>query len=363
MDAKESDLALQSPHVNTSPGDEYSDEDRAFQGIPGIERADNGRLWAVWYGGGTGETGENYVMLSTSGDDGRTWSGLKMVIDPPDPVRAFDPCLWLDPTGNLELFWAQSYEHFDGRAGVWNMKTSNPGNERPKWSAPERICNGIMMNKPTVLNDGEWMLPVTVWNRSKREDVPAREKRPNVLASEDQGQSYSLRGGPLMPGKKFSEHMIVENNDGKLWMLIRIEEGISQSYSEDKGYSWTVPKLWEILHPTARFFIRRMDSGNLLLVKHGPLFEKTGRSDLTAYLSKDDGQTWEGGLLIDEREGVSYPDGVQAPDGTIYIIYDFERTGAKQILMATFREEDVEQGDWISETSRSRLLVNQGTGN
>ena len=69
--------------------------------------------------------------------------------------------------------------------------------------------------------------------------------------------------------------------------------------------------------PHARFFIRRLASGKLLLVKHDPPDGKT-RSHLTAYLSDDDGATWEGGLMIDERPGVSYPDGVQAPDGTLY---------------------------------------------
>lgn len=45
--------------------------------------------------------------------------------------------------------------------------------------------------------------------------------------------------------------------------------------------------------------------------KHGPLDTRTSRSHLTAYLSKDDGTTWTGGLMLDERRGVSYPDGQQ----------------------------------------------------
>ena len=75
--------ALQSPSINTQPGPEYADGTRAFQGIPGIQRAANGRLWALWYAGGQGEGGANYVLLVGSGDDGRTWSGPRLVIDPP----------------------------------------------------------------------------------------------------------------------------------------------------------------------------------------------------------------------------------------------------------------------------------------
>jgi len=82
-------------------------------------------------------------------------------------------------------------------------------------------------------------------------------------------------------------------------------------------------------------------SGNLLLVKHGPLDERTRRERLTAYASDDDGKTWHGGLMLDEREKVTYPDGVQAPDGTIYIIYDYNRTPDGGVLMATFGEKDI----------------------
>ena len=48
------------------------------------------------------------------------------------------------------------------------------------------------------------------------------------------------------------------------------------------------------------------------------------RSHMTAFVSDDDGATWKGGLLLDERES-SYPDGIQAEDGTLFIIDDHQR--------------------------------------
>src|SRR6476661_1183783 len=84
------DPALQPPRIVTSPGPEYSDAVRKFQGIPGIERAGNGRLWAVWYSGDTREGPQNYVVLATRDPASSTWSGPRVVIDPPGFVRAFD---------------------------------------------------------------------------------------------------------------------------------------------------------------------------------------------------------------------------------------------------------------------------------
>ncbi|HSJ01827.1 MAG: exo-alpha-sialidase, partial [Verrucomicrobium sp.] len=148
--------------LNLAPGPEYADSTRIFQGIPGMERASNGRLWALWYAGGLKEPGEgagNYVVLVTSGDDGKTWSPPKLVIDPPGDVRAYDPALWQDPKGRLWLFWAQSSHWWDGRSGTWAAVCENPGDEAAHWTTPSRICNGIMMNKPTVLENGHWLLP------------------------------------------------------------------------------------------------------------------------------------------------------------------------------------------------------------
>ena len=97
-------------------------------------------------------------------------------------------------------------------------------------------------------------------------------------------------------------------------------------------------------------------------MKHGPLAERTGRSQLTAYVSQDEGATWEGGLLLDERNGVSYPDGQQTPDGLIRIVYDRDRTGAREILMATFREEDVVAGEATSGAVTLRQVVSKAGG-
>ena len=362
----QTDPAFVAPPINTSPGKEYADDTRMFQGIPGLSRAANGRLWALWYAGGTGEGELNYVVLVTSGDDGKTWSGPKLVIDPPGPVRAYDPAIWHDPSGRMWVFWAQSYRWWDGRSGVWAVTTDDSDQENPKWTEPRRLCNGIMMNKPTVLSNGDWLLPVAIWKQPAKESIEHRfdlpeERGGNIFISKDQGKTFQLLGQTDVPERTFDEHMIVERKDNSLWTLVRTRYGIGESISTDGGKTWSKGKASDIPHVNARFFIRRLKSGNLLMVRHNPA-DKKSRRDLTAFLSQDDGKTWQGGLLLDERSGVSYPDGVQSDDGTIYIIYDFARTRDKKILMATFTEEDVLAGKPVSDKARLRVLVNQATG-
>jgi len=351
-----SDISLAPPAIVVQPGEAYAARNRLWQGIPGIERAANGRLWVLWYSGGKGEGNDNYVVLVTSGDDGRTWSEPKLAIDIPGPVRAFDPCVWHDPTGRLWLCWAQSNTLYDGRAGTWAITTTDSSNENPTWSKPRRIAHGIMMNKPTALSTGDWAFPIAVWNRKPFRDDLAGERFSNLYVTADQGKTFRFVRGPDVPNRAFDEHMLVEKKDGSWWVLVRTSYGIGQSFSKDHGQTWSPGEDSGIKGPNSRFFIRRLTSGKLLLVNHRNF---TGRSHLTASLSDDDGKTWHGHLLLDERPSVSYPDGVQAADGRIYIVYDRERGKAKEILMAVFMEEDVAKGTCVSDKARLKVLVSK----
>jgi predicted neuraminidase len=371
------DPAMEPPRINVAPGREYSDAYRRFQGIPCIERAKNGRLWAAWYSGDIREGPRNYVVLTTSGDDGKTWSGPRMVIDPDGFVRAFDACLWMDPQQRLWLFWGQAAGHWDGRAGIWASMTTDPSSSQPSWSAPRRIADGILMNKPIVRTNGDWLLPVTLWTRepnlpfiNERDRLnlspeglrslihdPPHARGSHTLVSTDRGKTFrALPIAPFPPEDGPTENMLIERRDNSLWMLARTRYGIGESESNDGGQTWSPARPSNIQHPPTRFFITRLRSGKLLLVKHAPPNGKA-RSHLTAMLSADDGRTWTGSLLLDERMNVSYPDGVQGPDGRIFVIYDRERFSEREILMSVFREEDIVAGK-----GASRLTVNKAGG-
>ena len=351
--------SLQTPQHLGPPRAEHAVTNRAFTGIPSMAVAPKGRLWATWYAGVTpGEDVNNYVVLSTSADDGATWTEV-LTVDPDagDPVRSFDPELWMSPDGRLFFFWAQMDKgRRDAELGVWYIETSEPDAVQPTWSQPRRIGDGVMMCKPLALSSGEWGLPISRW---REHDGSAQ-----LIVSTDAGKTWARRGGCNVPlaDRQFDEHMFVERKDGSLWLLARTKYGIGESVSTDGGKTWPELKPSGILHTPSRFFIRRLASGNLLLVKHGPLDTPTSRSHLTAYISKDEGHTWAGGLMLDARLGVSYPDGQQTPAGLIRIIYDYSRVADRDILMATFREEDVSAGKDVSGAVKLRQLVSKATG-
>jgi sialidase-1 len=365
-------LAMKPTSVNPRVPLSYYPEVDDYAMSAGMDMTPGGRLWLAWFGHQDGS--QTVLLLAWSDDEGRTFSRPRFIVDPgflPGGLHlsAVVADIWTAPDGRLFLFFTQSIGHFDGRAGVWQSVCDNPDSESPTWSTPERIWHGAALNKPTVLANGTWLLPVALWPRRyfRLEEPSGRgldvsefkarntlfadldERRgSNILASTDGGGSWQLRGHVRNPfGPTFDEPAILERKDGSLLMYIRDTDGMIACESADEGESWSEPVRTPWQTASARFFLRRLSSGNSLLVRNANPQEGLVRSHMTAFLSRDDGATWEGGLLLDERTGVSYPDGIELADGRILVQYDRNRISG-EILMATFTEDDVLAGEDVS---------------
>ncbi|MBI5685865.1 MAG: exo-alpha-sialidase [Verrucomicrobia bacterium] len=352
------DARTEPPVIITKPGPEFQDDARPGAMIIGMDRTPKGRIWGCWTG--TGDKADGYFILATSDDGGAKWSKARLVVGALDPTGkrqrgALVGNLWTDPLGRLWLFFDQAVVGVHGPRADWFIRCDNPDSDAPVWS--KAVCfsdEGCTLNKPTILKNGDWLLPVSKW----------ADKTAWVFASTDQGKSWKPRGSVKFPDWNFDEHMMVELRDGRLWMLARTNGNPYESFSADYGKTWSEPKpAASVKNVNARFFLRRLASGRILLVKNGPPTERIEkRSHMSAYLSDDEGKTWKGGLLLDERSSVSYPDGFQAPDGLIHILYDLNRHSDAEILLAKFREEDVLAGKIVSKDAKLLMLANKATG-
>ena len=352
------------PYYFGPPKARHAATNRQFTGVPSLCVTPKGRLWATWFAGPTpGEDENSYVVLSTSTDSGATWKDVA-VIDPDEdgPKRCFDANLWVTPNGRLQWNWSVRLPGFGGEGGcegnrVFVMYGDDPESESSNWSAPQQVGKGVAMGKSLELSTGEWVMPVSEWFAD-----------PSALmyVSTDGGRTWERRGGATYPAaaRMFDEHQFVECADGAIHSYSRTFPGIGKSVSRDRGRTWSPGTLTWIPQPNSRFFVRRLKSGRLLLVKNGPMkygWTACGRERMMAFLSDDDGKTWSGGLMLDERNDVSYPDGDQAADGTIFIVHDRERTDAREILLSRFTEEDVLAGKPVSAGTQLKMLVSKGT--
>lgn len=333
---------------------EYAENIRQFQGCPTLAITRGGRIFLGWYSGGDIEPHmDNYNLLIYSDDHGKSWSNLVLVIPSSKEhfIHALDIQLWTAPDGKLYVFWVQNnsdykdahkpelkenqpwvirgdYQFPDFLHSEWLSVCDNPDADVLEFSEPRCLDIGFLRCKPTVLSSGRWIN----FNYDQEHD------RYGYSISDDEGKTYTHYYGAKKLSTQFDECMAYERLDGSIRMLARSNLGqLAESISTDGGMTWSDAVLSGIDSPNTRFYITRTPSGRILLVNND---DSTVRRKMSVYLSEDDGATWKYKRLIDERDGLSYPD-ADFYDGRIYLTYDRERTGAKEILFTSFTEEDI----------------------
>lgn len=346
----------------------YASANRMWQGIPSIAVTPGGRLFASFYSGGVTEQPGNFSALLVSDDDGATWSEPIAVADVGDVERAYDSCLWLDPLGRLWYVWSVMPNN---RVEFVRCDAPDAPVAELKWSGIRTIGGDVMLNKPIVTRGGEWLFPCAVWKGGLTTGSAGgadggKTTGAHVFVSRDAGESFAHRGTVVARDRWFDEHMLLEKADGAIAMYIRTTYGIGRALSHDGGATWADDEDSGLGGPNSRFYIGRLASGNVLLVNH---YQFKGRNNLAAAISRDDGATFEGWLMLDERRDVSYPDVVER-NGVLYIIYDRERgaryhadrdytNAAREILMARVTEADILAGRLVTPGSRLKMIVSR----
>ena len=335
----------------------YGEDIRNFQGCPTIAVTRGGRIYLAWYSGGIREPHiENYNLVIYSDDKGATWSDPLLVIPSSRAlwIHALDVQLFTDPDGRLHIYWVQNNAcpapevipeakpgqpivavegvlFDDFTHAMWETVCDDPDADEPHFSPARFLDIGFLRCKPLVTASGRWIAC----------NYDQVDPRYGYSISDDGGKSFSRRYGPEKIPTPFDETMCYERRDGSIRMLARSGKGeLGECYSYDGGLTFGEASLSGIDAPNTRFFVGRLPSGRLLLVKND---DRTVRRNMTACLSEDDGVTWPYKALIDARPDVSYPD-VDLLDGKILLTYDRERTKAKEILFVAFTEEDIING-------------------
>lgn len=335
----------------------YTDEHiREFQGCPTIAATKGGRLYLGWYAGGTREPHmDNFNLVIFSDDGGKSWSSPLFVIPSSreNNIHALDIQLFTAPDGRLFVFWVQNNTHPAGTGekntagtylapyvevdgtifddflhSMWVSVCDDPDADKPMFSEPRCVSTGFLRCKPLVTSSGRWLC----FNYDQMSD------RYGYTISDDNGETFVRHTGPKKVPTSFDESMAYEKKDGSIRMLARTNTGeLGETTSRDGGLTWEDAKESGIGSPDTRFYISRTPSGRLLLINND---SRQGRKNMTLYLSEDDGATWKYKRCVDTRNNISYPD-ADFHDGKIYLSYDRERTGAKEILFAAVTEEDI----------------------
>jgi hypothetical protein len=279
-----------------------------------------------------------------------------------------------------------------------------------------------MINDPTFLRDGTGLYPVCQFIMKDIQDIHSMKEGAAAWVSKD-GFNFEQISNIRFPDSRYAEHMFIEKNDNSIWCLARREpaqdrrqyysrknkryiniftptDGIVEAFSSDSGRTFGPSKFSKIPGLGSRTYIGRLKSGSLLLMKNWANDElwldgkpkrdgipqpvagepepdpvpRPQRRAVVAYISRDDGKTWEGGFYLadvrkttvkEDRKFVSYPDGSQAVagenDGFIYITWDYSRFDMPEIHAAKLTEEDILAGKIVTKGSIRDVVVSRGT--
>ena len=284
----------------------------------------NGDLYLVYYGG-QGEYARDTTVFGARLRKGASaWS-------PPVPI-AHDPfrsvgngVIWQAPDGLVWLFYVVRFGETWGTSRI-QAKVSR--DLAATWSDafPLALEAGMMVrNRPIVLHDGSYLLPVYFEDGADTENVgPKSTSRflrfdPKTHAWETLGEIRSPRGN-IQPA-------VVEVAPGHLIAYSRRGGGygpttdgwLVRSESRDGGRTWTEGRDSAFPNPNSAVDFLKLSSGALLLVYNDHMWKRT---PLMLALSDDQDRTWPTKrALASGDNSFAYPVAFQAADGRIHVVY------------------------------------------
>jgi len=324
-----------------SASKEYIFEDeRPFQSCHAstIVALDHGRLLTAWFGG-----------TKEGAHDVDIWGALRTENGWSEPARLagadvplWNPVLDRDERGILTLYYKSGV-----KIPSWRTMVTTSSDDGTTWSAPRELIEGDeggrgpVKNKLIRLRDGTMAAPASLetkerwdafadlsadggasWNRTgfvplrrvpKQEGEAATDIRP---AEEADGV---MNKGVIQP-------TLWESEPGRVHMLLRTtEDTIFRSDSADGGRSWCQAYSIGLPNNNSGIDLAQMNDETLALV-YNPVSGRWGpRTPLVVRFSSDNGMSWGGEFVLEKEPGeYSYP-AIVADGETLHITYTWNR--------------------------------------
>ena len=311
-----------------------------------IEELRNGDLYAVYYGGEGEYATETGVFGSRLKQGSRKWTTPKRIAS--DPFRSLgNGVVWQAPDGLVWLFYVVRYGETWSSSRV-QAKVSRDNAETWSEAFPLVSEEGMMVcNKPIVLHNGDYLLPLYSRNRRQHRIHRRRQLRAVPPLRRKERRSGNKRAASVRPRAtssrcrlKFAITFSSPTSAAAATSNPRPTAGRSapnRTTAAGPGAKASIPRF---KNPNSAVDFIKLRSGNLLLVFNDSMNERT---PLTVALSPDGDQTWPWRRNVAEGPyDYAYPMAVQTRDGKIHLIFtSHERTVVNH---AVFDEAWIKQG-------------------
>ncbi|MBP8305256.1 MAG: family 78 glycoside hydrolase catalytic domain, partial [Phycisphaerae bacterium] len=298
-------------------------------------------LVAAWFAG----THERHpdVGIRVSRSDGRMWSASVEVANGLQPSGERHPCwnpvLFQPRSGPLMLF----YKVGPSPGTWWGMVTTSEDDGRT-WSPPRRLGDGPLgplcgpvKNKPVQLPDGAILCPSS---------TESDGWRVHFEVTRDLGRTWQVVG-PVHDGVEFAaiQPTLLVHPGGRLQALCRSRQDVvTQVWSEDNGRTWGPMTATSLPNPSSGIDGVTLADGRHLLVYNHTVRNQpfpAARQMLNVALSVD-GRQWKPILILECAEGqYSYPAVIQTSDGLVHATYTYNRETVKHVVLDPSKIEAV----------------------
>jgi predicted neuraminidase len=306
-------------------------------------------LVAAWFGG-TAERNPD-VCIYVSRHEGGRWTAPVEAANgvgfATNRWPCWNPVLFQPRAGPLLLF----YKVGPSPALWWGMLTTS-ADDGKTWSKPQRLPEGILgpvKNKPVQLANGEILCASSTedaggW-RAHFERTGDWGRTWQVTAPVNDGKEI----GAIQPS-------ILVHPGGRLQAVGRTRQGkIFEIWSEDDGRTWGKMTLTRLPNPDSGTDAVTLKDGRQLLVYNHNTRDQTGnkgRSPLNVAVSTD-GETWQAAVVLEDDpqapNGFAYPAVIQTRDGLVHITYTWKRQRIKHVVLdpANLELRPMPDGRWL----------------
>ncbi len=305
-------------------------------------------LVAAWFGG-TAERNPDVCIYVARQENGQ-WAPPMQVADgvgfATNRLPTWNPVLFQPKNGPLMLF----YKVGPAPASWWGMLTTSTDDGKT-WSKPARLPEGILgpiKNKPVQLANGDILCGTSTEGNGGWRVHFERTKDFGKTWTATEPVNDSNEIGAIQPS-------ILFHANGKLQAVGRTRnDKLFSISSDDNGMTWGKMTLLDLPNPNSGTdAVTLRDGRHLLVYNHNTRTgsNNKGRSPLNVAVSND-GIQWSAALVLEDApdapNGFAYPAAIQTSDGLVHITYTWERSHIKHVVIdpVKLKLQPIVNGQW-----------------
>jgi len=305
-------------------------------------------LVAAWFAGTREKDPDVGIWLSRQVDG--TWLKPIEVVNGVQSMTLRYPCwnpvLFQPRVGPLMLF----YKVGPSPREWWGMLTTSEDDGKT-WSWPKKLGKhwalghllGPVKNKPIQLKDGSIFCP----SSTELDEENNVSWRVHFEVTSDLGKTWDVIG-PINDGNTYDaiQPSILTYENGDMQILCRTRQNrVAQSWSFDGGKNWSDVESTILPNPSAGTDALTLSDGRQILVyNHTTRETEIPSRQILNVAVADNGFNWKPVITLEKETGnrprgnrhwgeYSYPAVIQTRDGNVHITYTYNREGIKHVIL------------------------------